>query len=270
MQRRTFVRSAGIVAATGLAAVGSTTATEEKGATAEELGLIEKLNELYRQGKIEEAEELLQQNNVRHSSSSDATFEEPVAENPRFSTDTLGGKRPKDECTFYQSVINESDDDWLVTGVVTLRDNTGYARTSHFIDDACGITYDSSEWSSVDATQDNVTLYSNRDDSSSVGIEFDQYPAEKGVSATVENVNTSTQDSLDHTINIQTTLTRVDSGNDDIPVYFNYEHNWANTWAASIDGISFSIPYISVDTGVFGATAWSAKLSAKPGEYVNE
>jgi hypothetical protein len=157
----------------------------------------------------------------------------------------------------------------MATGVVTLSGNTGYLRTAHFINDVCGFTYDSSEWTSIDATQDNAILYSNRD-GPELGIEFDQYPAEKGLSATVGNVSTSAQDSLDQTINMQTRLTRVDTGNDNIPVYFNYEHNWANSDLAGISNISFSLPFISVSLGSLSVTAWSAKMSTEPGNYNNK
>lgn len=276
MRRRKFMRSTGAIAA-GSIALGSATASEgDRKATVESEGIIDELRNLLSEGRIEKAEKLLNQYGIPHDSSHrvgaewvDPPFDpsDDPNDNDEFTTDTLGGRRSKSESEFYLTVVSLNDDDeWLVTGTATLKGSTGLARTSWFVEDAFGITYDSSEWSSISATEDNVWL------SSSIntirGPMFEKYPAEKGPVATIDN--TSAQEETDHTISIQTKLTRVDTGNDDIPVYFNYEHNWANVRGSSINGFEIDIPYIEVDLGLTGSTAWSAKLDAEAGEAVEK
>ena len=233
----------------------------------QEAGITDEVQELYSKGKSEEAERLLDKHNIRYTSTSDSKIEvinkEIETDDSEIGNDTLGGRRPKEECDFQLTVTHVGDDEWIAIGEADLSGNEGVARTSHFIDDALGITYDSSEWTSVDATRDNVYLTSTN-----TSIEFEEYPAEKGPTVSVENVKTGVQDTVDNTAVIQTYLTRIDTGNDDIPVYFNYEHNWANARTASIDGISYDIPFFSIESGISASTTWSAKLSAEPGEQV--
>jgi hypothetical protein len=256
-------------------AFGSVAAEEgDNNVTLEEVGITDRVRKLYHRGRIEEAENLLDQHDVQYSSNSTSEVEvvddELTEDNATISPNTLGGKRPKDESDFSLSVVSAGHDDWLVTGVAELKGNVGWAKTSRFINDACAITYDSNEWSSKDATQENVWLSSIGDGRKENSIRFNQYPADKGPSAIVENIDTFSQDYSDHTVTIQTKLTQINTGNDDIPVYFNYEHNWANSKFASINVITYNLPFISVDSGTSAATAWSAKLSAETGETDNK
>lgn len=166
-------------------------------------------------------------------------------------------------------VAEGGEDEWLATGLISL-DGIGNAglKSAGVVDDACGIEYDSTEWSSVDPSSENTTLWANyTHDGFDANIEQEDYDPDNGV---VASVDLPTGVGHETFASVSTTLTRNSStGNSDIPVRFEYYHNVGTP--NPIGSVSISIGYagISVDPPTGSETAWDDHVTASPGDHMD-
>lgn len=164
-------------------------------------------------------------------------------------------------------VVDTDDDVWAVTGDMKLRNRVTRFRDASIVKDGMAIVYDPSEWSSIDPSMDNVWASALTDARfHSADAEVEDYDPRAGPAALVDLPWTL----ADTDATLMTFLTRVDSGNDNIPVQFKYEHTraYADVPGVSID-VSFSVGGIDfvLDNA---STAWDSIITAEPGEYEKE
>ncbi|EMA28053.1 hypothetical protein C446_17569 [Halobiforma nitratireducens JCM 10879] len=244
----------------GLGITGIATAEEEK-VTAKSVGLAEEIVQLEREGEHEAARKLAKEHDINMVVNDDFTDR---SEDGEVGTD---GRYSESSSEIYMSLINTEDDYWMATGVMELQDRVTRIRDASIVDDACGITYDSTEWTSRDATEDNLWI-SASSESSGESIEMEEYQPNVGVACAVDLPWTLSNPT---TVNVQTELTRNDgTGNDDIPVYFEYEHTRAYVDSGPID-LSIGVEAKGLDVSYSfsdASKAWDDKISAEPGEHV--
>lgn len=259
MRRRSYLTSVGALAAIGT--LGTASAKQAELVSAEEAGVLDGVERLYQEGKIDQAERLLESHGVRYTSSRRTESRPTTSESSGPSTE---GHYSEGSSEIYMSMVEGNDaDEWLATGVMTLKNRKTSLRDAAIVDDACGIVYDNSEWSSVDPSEDNVTLSCSTDANGSCSVSIDDYEPNRGVGVKVDlpyYLNGET------TVNVQTYLTPVDSGNDDIPVKFEYDHIWTTFNTGQY--VDISVGWGALELDLTKATVlWDDHITAAPGEY---
>lgn len=208
----------------------------------------------------------MRKNNIPHDIQS-----RPVSQSSSFDTDspsvTPDGHYDNDDSELYISVMSgEDDDEWLVTATMTLRDRKKSIRDASIVDDGFGISYDSTEWSALEPTEQGVTTWSETQSSDSVSLDYQEFKPDAGVAY---NVDVPWDMGGRTTVSLQTWLTRNESTeNDDIPVKAEYNHTWA---ALDIVGpvdatASAEIGPIGLEMSLDNASIlWENEVSAEAG-----
>jgi len=136
----------------------------------------------------------------------------------------------------------------MAVGHATLENRNWSFRDAAQADDACAIAFDTSEWSSIDPSEDNYWSWAWTDATGSVDIELNHYNANYGVNSRVDlpyGLNGKTE------FGCQTYVTPADTGNGNIPVKFEHVHTGAgSSWIGNVSigvsggalSVSFTLP----------------------------
>lgn len=264
MNRRTFIQSAGMLAS--IEFVRTASAHEVELVSAEEAGVMEPVQKLLQQNSLKQAKRLLDKHNVRYVINSRNLRANSTGDDTD-SGFSAQGHYSESASEISMSLVEYSgDDEWLATGIMHLKDREYSLRDAMIIEDALGIDYDSTEWTSIDPSEENVWLACNHDAGYEVmcNMTLEDYDPNLGMAVGIDLPYYSQL--TDVTLNAQTVLTRNGStGNDDVPVKFEYKHTWAPTnVGASID-IQVDLSGLQVDL-TNASVLWDDHITATPGE----
>lgn len=270
MDRRSILRSAGALTVIGLPTTATAATSQEQNGQFENLpGVTKAIQKLVRQQKLEKAEDLAEKHDVpftyKSASIDHGSTEDELSTEDRYSESESNIYIAMHQTGSPDSCSSTNDDVWRVYGWANLETARTRFRHASASPDFCSITYDSTEWTSCDATEDNVVLdyWSTESMDQTGGIDYYEYDANTGVIAEANIPGNITSDGLSHYW-LETELTRnAGTGNDDIPVYFNYEHTYAPF--PDIGWVDVSISAGVLDVSITGANqAWDDKVSTRP------
>lgn len=223
----------------------------------DEVGISDELIELLHSGETTRAEQLLQENDINYT----VARSQPGVrvEQPGNGGVSIQGNYPRSESELSVWLAQAGGDDYYVTGRCELSGYDFSIRDAPIVEDACGIVFDSSEWSALEPSEDGVSYY----DPGGHRIEHKEYNPNYGVAATVDLSYLMPED--DH-VAMTTKLTMANTGNDNIPVQFAYEHTFAYADVPLVGGVSVSLAggvlSVSLPTGAY--TAWDEEITAAP------
>ncbi|WP_255190991.1 hypothetical protein [Natronobeatus ordinarius] len=254
MRRRNVITSAGALFALG----GISTVSgrpDNQPVPAEDAGVEKAVKKLLRKGQHKQVKELLDRHNVNYVMESQS-----VASDDEASTE---GRYSESSSELYLTVVEMSGDDrWLATGAGTLSNRRTRVRDAAIIEDACGITVDTNEWTLLGS--DHIWYNADSDGYNGADMEITDVDPNAGVSAEV-----TLPQLLDDktTVNLQVELEKTGSV-DEAPIFFDYEHTWAY-----LDVAPSIQTYIETesDNGIlmvlldYASTAWDVNLDAAPG-----
>ena len=266
MQRRNFIRAAGIASTSSIGIIGVGAASE--GRSEKLTGVDHAIAKLLREAEFDKAKKIADRHGL------DYTMSKDVVNN---SGDDVGTDSfARDESTLYLSVVERSggDDLWLAsaTAVLTGNHNTLVQEGTHVVEDGFGIFFDSSEWTAPDpdpATVNRSISWDGPivpgDDGYSVGIA--DYDPNYGVAAEVELPEQwAADDTSELVVGLQEDFTRVDTGNDNVAIQSRYNHTYGNSSTLSSVSIGIGPIGFSVDVS-YGDDLWDPLyVTAKPGE----
>jgi len=231
----------------------------QSGASSNAVGITNAIKNHIRKGRADKAKELCEKHDVEHAFSESKVSVEDKSGEDSVSSQSLGYS--KGESTIGCGAWRTEGDYYNVQGYITLAGSAEVDGPSAawYADDAFAIVFDSSEWTSPDPTSDNVSLHAE----GPYTTDFEDYNPNYGPTATMTAQGRGWQDSA--LVAIGTELIKRND-RDDIPVKFSYQHN-AATAPRSLQDISISAGYLSVDLP-FGATkVWKDAETARPSEY---
>lgn len=214
-----------------------------------EIGLADEVTTLLLEGEIDHARRLLDHHDVEH-----AIDISPIRSNDG---PGLNGRYSGSASEAGASlVLYEDNDIYVASGWIFLRDVVNDIRDAAVVDDACAIVYDSSEWSSINPTEDGVLLT----DPEPHNLEYDHYNPNHGAAAKMSLDFFYWPDS---SVGMQTKLQKTNPDDSWVPVKFEYDHTWAwaNNYAGSIS-ISLAGGHLSVSLPTGSSTAWNAEATA--------
>lgn len=214
--------------------------------SATEIGLDGTITTLLENGRSEQARRLLDRHDVRH----DVT-QRPVQD------DEVGihGRYSESQSTIGSLLYQLEDDLYRAAGWMRLRGYRARLRDAFLVEDACGIVFDSSEWTSPEPTAAGVYL----NDPDPHTLSYDHYNPNHGVAATL-----SLQPARwpERTVYMHTDLIKRND-DDRVPIKFAYEHTWAAV-NSYLSGVSISLAggTMSVSLPRLASTAWADETSA--------
>lgn len=224
MGRRKFLQSAGVLTASTLPFIRTVNANESITTINESIN--NRVANLLLRGKTHEAQQILEKNNIKYafknkSISGGSAIQFMSGEDSEVSTN---GHYDDSDSELTLSVFNAAGDlGWWVTATMTLQDRKISARDAAIVDDGFGITYDSSEWSAPEPTEEGVNTWCSTEAGGSVSLKYQDFAPEKGLAYDVDlpyYLNGETN------IGIQTRLKKPETGLDDIPIKSEYKHTW--------------------------------------------
>jgi hypothetical protein len=230
------------------ASVVSADSTGEK-IPAEEIGLGDRIKRLLNRGRIEEARELMLNNDVRHSISHQSVPIREGGDDDSVSTEQVYTNNADVTCTLVKLDVG---DRWFASGSMTHPgDSKPSLRDYATVDDGSVLYWDNSHWTSANPTSTNINLWSYGDHS----ISFDKYRA-AGCSAKVDLFDWATKQI---SVNHSTELYKSYSGTH-VPIAYEYIHTRAATSLGSLS-IGFGPLSVSVNNG---KVSWRANTAAFP------
>jgi len=136
MQRRSYIKTTGTMALTTIPFVSPAGATKEFIAAAE-VGLKEEIANLLLNGKISEAEKIMEDNNIKYDLSkttlgNDSSSQLSPDSGPEISPQ---GHYDDSDSELYIAVTNSEDDVWFVTTTMTLANRKLSARDASIVND---------------------------------------------------------------------------------------------------------------------------------------
>lgn len=257
MQRRHVIKSAGALCALG--GIGTVSGRpDDRPIPAENAGVEKAVKNHLKRGRHEKAKQLLDRHGVNYE-----TRSEEVTVGDADDEVSTQGRYSETASEMYLTVVEWTEDDrWLATGSGILSDRVYRLSDAAIVDDGCGITVDTNEWTILGSDYVNTTAYS--DGSFGADMELEDIDPNSGVAASVTLPPNLDDDTV---ISLQVEMEKTGSV-DDAPVFFDYEHTRAYVDLPS--QVEIFIETIN-NSGVLqvlvedGGTAWEANLDATPG-----
>ncbi|WP_136688926.1 hypothetical protein [Halorhabdus amylolytica] len=265
--RRSFLKSTGasVLGVTGISSlsISSVADTDSDTNGTEDVGITSDVEDMILQGEFEEASDLLETNDVPHGYDKQVIGpdgEKKVsASDEEISPQWFHSESTTDIAIY---LYKEHDDVWSAYGSIAFHDegDPPYSNgTPNNVADACGIVFDSSEWSALEPSEEGVR-YFDEGEYNPIHAEHNEYNPNYGPTAKVHH---EVGGPAEKTVTMRTELTRVDSGNDNIPVQFSYEHTYALLPLGGID-VSIALGALRVDLPSGASTAWKHEATKKP------
>ncbi|WP_152421121.1 hypothetical protein [Natronolimnohabitans innermongolicus] len=256
-----------IKSAVGITTVGiisqSTKASKSDVGGIDQIGISDEVEELLQTGKINQAEQLMESHGVNYSTKKLETGGDREFE--------AQGRYSESNSELYMSLVekNDNDDLYLVSTYGTLSTRRARIRDAAVIDDACGIGWDSNEWTA--RGRNHLNYIANSDASGGADIERTDFDANYGVTWGVDLPRTLGDDT---NISLQADLYKT-GPTDQAPVYFDYIHTYTFLGEGPF-GIDIHVDILDGSLGRLGIDlvdayeAWDAELEVSKGEDRDE
>lgn len=248
--RRQFLVSTGLV---GLGMPTVAADSQEK-IPAKEVGLSDQVSHLLAQGQIEQAHRLMDQHDIKYSST-----RQPIKGGDESNSGSYSPEMVYDEsgawvnCTL---VLDTGGGQWVATGAAKHNGAFSFDYEDYStVDDVSVLYWDNTHWTSPDPTSSNVNLSA----SGSHSIEYDQYRA-SATTAWVDLWEKVSRPPREFIVTHQTNLLKSYDGSE-VPVAYQYAHTVA---PVSGPGVSIGFGPISISVGGKGSVEWKADASADP------
>lgn len=264
LNRRKVIKTAGALATVGIGSTGITSADKDESQTeAAEVDIVDEVVESVQKGDFDQAEALLNENNVEHySTTASVGGQKSPSPDGEFSTQS---KFDIDQSTLHIQVFKDYGDVYQVSSGIYLSGMHNDIRYPSKVDDGCGITWDIDDWSSLDADKSNLDLEAYRaKEDGGPDIEFEEYDPNHGAAASVDwGGNASI--GIDTVVSVSTKVIESYQSNR-TPIQFKYVHTGAiSDFFSSVD-IGIGPVGLTVDLDD-STEVFSEHVTAGPGEY---